>query len=284
MNSHHRQGRRPSLIATIFTVLATVVISTGVVVPAQSQTSITFPAPTTFASTGHCCPSTVAVATGDFNGDGKLDVVNIDSGSDINVMLGNGDGTFQTPISLTIATANISFDAIAVGDFNGDHLLDVAVWAINANTGNTEVHIYLGNGAGSFTAGGTYSAPSSNIFNPGPNSIVAVDVNGDGKLDLVALTPYNGVFVFLGNGDGTFQAPVANTTGCTAGTGSCSALAVGDLNGDGKPDLALECKRDNGWRDKHSVEQRQWHIWNGDILPCRRSEVFLPAPASPSVT
>src|SRR5579863_300095 len=247
MTLHSRQGNRSGIITVVLTVLAAVAMTAGTSLPAQAQTyPVAFPAPTTFASTGHCCPSTVAAATGDFNGDGKLDVVNIDSGSDINVMLGNGDGTFQTPISLTIATANISFDAIAVGDFNGDHLLDVALWAINANTGNTEVHIYLGNGAGSFTAGGTYSAPSSNIFNPGPTSIVASDVNGDGKLDLVALTPYNGVFIYLGKGDGTFQAPVAYATGCTTGTGGCSALAVGDLNGDGKPDLALDANETTG--------------------------------------
>ena len=71
-------------------------------------------------------------------------------------------------------------------------------------------------------------------------------MNGDGKLDLVALTPYNGVFIFLGNGDGTFQAPVAYATGCTTGTGPCNALAVGDLNGDGKPDLALDANETTG--------------------------------------
>jgi len=71
----------------------------------------------------------VSVATGDFNGDGKLDVVNVDYGSNLNVMLGKGDGTFQTPITLNIALTNIFYEAIAMGDFNGDHLLDVAVWA-----------------------------------------------------------------------------------------------------------------------------------------------------------
>jgi hypothetical protein len=224
----------------MFTVLATVVISSGLLVPAQAQTlPVAFPAPTTFASATNPTFSTAAVATGDFNGDGKLDVVNIDSASNINVMLGKGDGTFDAPITLSVATADIFFDAIAVGDFNGDHLLDVALWATNSITGNTEVHIFLGNGAGSLTAGNTYSAPSSSTFNPGPSSIVASDVNADGKLDLVAMTPYNGVFVFLGNGDGTFQTPAVYAPGCSGSLGSCNALAVADLNGDGKPDLAL---------------------------------------------
>jgi hypothetical protein len=238
MNSNHRQGKHSGTIAIALAMLAAVVMFVGALVPAQAQTfPVAFPAPTTFASAGHCCPSTVAVATGDFNGDGKLDVVNIDSGSDLNVILGNGDGTFQTPISLNIAMTNIFYEAIAVGDFNGDHLLDVALWTLNATTGNTEVHIFLGNGAGSLTFSTTYSAPNSNIFNPGPNSIVAADVNGDGKLDLVGVTINNGVFIFLGNGDGSFQTPANYGYGRTSGC--CTGVAVGDLNGDGKPDLAL---------------------------------------------
>jgi hypothetical protein len=222
-------------------------MSAGALVTAQAQTSpVAFPAPTTFASGPNPTQSAVSVATGDFNGDGKLDVVNVDYGSNLNVMLGKGDGTFQTPITLNIALTNIFYEAITVGDFNGDHLLDVAVWAINATTGNMEVHIFLGNGTGSLTYSSTYSAPNSSTFAPGPNSIVAADVNGDGKLDLIALTPYHGVFIFSGKGDGTFQTPVAYATGCTTGTGACGALAVGDLNADGKPDLALEAAETTG--------------------------------------
>jgi hypothetical protein len=237
MNLNSCQGKRAGTTAFALIVLTTVVLFAGFV-PANAQTfPVAFPAPTTFASAGVCCPSAVAVATGDFNGDGKLDVVNIDYGSNLNVILGKGDGTFHTPVSTFIGLTNIAYYAITVGDFNGDHLLDVAVWTINANTGNTEARIYLGNGAGGFTAGGIFVAPNSNDFSPGPNSIVAVDVNGDGKLDLVGATTYNGLYVFLGNSDGTFQAAAnydyARTYGC------CTGLAVGDLNGDGKPDLAL---------------------------------------------
>ncbi|HWZ81502.1 MAG TPA: FG-GAP-like repeat-containing protein [Terriglobales bacterium] len=237
---------RVSNVSLTLAAVAALIIA-GLLIPAQAQTfPVAFPSPTTFAAAPNCCPSTVAVATGDFNGDGKLDVVNIDSGSNLNVMLGNGDGTFQTPISLNIGLSNFFPEAIAVGDFNGDHLLDVAVWATYNNPIGTQVNIYLGNGTGSLTFSGTYAAPNSSTFNPGPNSFVAADVNGDGKLDLVALTPYNGVFIYLGKGDGTFQAPVAYATGCTNGTGACNALAVGDLNGDGKPDLALEANETTG--------------------------------------
>jgi hypothetical protein len=245
MNSNSRQGKGSGMIVSLLGILAAVVMSAGVVTPVQAQTyPIAFPAPATF-DTDYCNPypcgdATVAVATGDFNGDGKLDVVTLSSSSYLNVMLGNGDGTFQTAITLNIAVSNLFPEAIAVGDFNGDHLLDVALWAENANTGNLEVHIYLGNGTGSLTYTDTYPAAASGNTNPGPNSIVAEDVNGDGKLDLVAMTPYNGVFVFLGNGDGTFQVPLPNTTVCTDAIGNCGSVAVGDLNDDGKPDLALQ--------------------------------------------
>ncbi|HZR59235.1 MAG TPA: FG-GAP-like repeat-containing protein [Terriglobales bacterium] len=247
MKSNYRQSRSGT-IAMWFTAFAVMVMSAGAMAPASAQTfPVAFPAPTTFATgCATCAASAVSVATGDLNGDGKLDVVNIDYGSNLNIMLGKGDGTFQPPITTSIATANFFPEAIAVGDFNGNHVLDVAVWATNSNTGNAQVNIYLGTGTGGFTVGGVYNAPNSSNFNPGPNSIVAEDVNGDGKLDLVAMTPYNGVFVFLGNGDGTFQAPVVNATVCTGSIGNCESLAVGDLNGDGKPDLAFESNDTTG--------------------------------------
>ncbi len=115
----------------------------------------------------------------------------------------------------------------------------------NATTGNSEVHIYLGNGAGSLTYNATYAAPSSGNFNPGPNSIVAADVNGDGKLDIVAMAPYNGVFVFLGNGDGTFKRQLPTPPFARVPL-ALRSMAVGDLNGDGKPDLAFQSNDTTG--------------------------------------
>jgi hypothetical protein len=237
MNFNSWQGKRARMALWTLAVMAGVVFA-GAALPAQAQTlPVAFPAPTTFTSSLASSNSTVSVATGDFNGDGKLDVLGLDYTGNLNVVLGKGNGTFQTPIVTNLAMSNIFYDAIAAGDFNGDHLLDVAVWAVNATTGNTEVHILLGNGSGNFTISGTYAAPSSSTFTPGPDSIVAADLNGDGKLDLVGATPFNGVYVFLGNGDGTFKSAVNYSAGTTSG--GASGIAVGDLNSDGKLDLAV---------------------------------------------
>jgi hypothetical protein len=253
MKSNHRQAKHPGAVAILLTMLTAIVMFAGVLVPARAQTNnINFPAPTTF-NVNYCNPypcydSTIAVATGDFNGDGKLDVVNLGTSSYLDVMLGNGDGTFQAPIATDLGNcnSNCSYYAIAVGDFKGDGVLDVATWGGNINPGNPQLEIFQGNGTGSLALSETYQAPNGGNTNPGPNSIVAEDVNGDGKIDLVAMTPYNGVFVFLGNGDGTFQAPTAYTTLCTDSIGPCQSLAVGDLNGDGKPDLAFQSNDTTG--------------------------------------
>jgi adhesin/invasin len=240
MHSICKAVRAEGIASAALTLLATLLLSLSI--PTQAQTyNINFPAPTTFRAVvdNGCqyCPTTVAVAAGDLNGDGKLDVVNIDSDLYLNAMLGNGDGTFQTPVSLYVNGSISAAYAIAVGDFNGDHILDVAVWgAGNPNT-NSAVQIFLGNGNGTFTAGNSYTAPNSNSFNSGPSSLAAVDVNSDGKLDIVAMSPYNGVYVFMGNGDGTLQAPVNYPT--VNPNGPNQGVAVADLNGDGHPDLAI---------------------------------------------
>jgi hypothetical protein len=165
----------------------------------------------------------------DINGDGKLDLVSYGSYPDYGVIvqLGNGDGTFQPAI---ITAAGSSTGALAVGDFNNDGKLDVAV---SGPPGSSQTYsVFLGNGDG------TFQAPLSGYSNSYILSIAAVDVNHDGKLDMVATmsNSTSTVNVYLGNGDGTFGTPIGTTV-----AGCSSSMAVADFNSDGIPDVALSC-------------------------------------------
>ena len=176
--------------------------------------------PRTDFSVGH---SPSAVATGDFNGDGKLDLAVVNEGDNtVSILLGNGDGTFQS--QTTIATG-LAPDAIVTGDFNADGKLDIAV----ANFTDNSISIFSGNGDGTFTAPRTITGVNS------PIGMVTGDFRGSGKLDLAVLDQADGlVSIFLGNGDGTF----ANRIDTAVGK-SPSALVTGDFNADGKTDLAV---------------------------------------------
>ncbi len=167
------------------------------------------------------------MAVGDFNGDGNLDLVspNEVSGNNVSVLLGNGNGTFATKVDYALSSANPS--AVAVGDFNQDGKLDLAV--TNANAGGPNVNILLGNGDGTFQASVDY------VTGSGARGITLADFNGDGKLDIAtASTNIASVSILLGNGNGTFQTNVDYAVG----SGPRSVTA-GDFNGDGKIDLAV---------------------------------------------
>ena len=169
-------------------------------------------------------------AAGDFNGDGILDLVlggsgisEAGNGGISSVVLGHGDGTFTQGPSLS---AN---GFVAVGDFNGDGNLDIAVADPQHNT----LTVFLGNGNGTFTT----AQGSPTAVGAIPQAILAADFNNDGKLDLATANFGDGtVTVLLGNGDGTFTHSAGSPY--LAGTGA-SGLAAADFNGDGKLDLAI---------------------------------------------
>ncbi|HEY6292802.1 MAG TPA: choice-of-anchor D domain-containing protein [Terriglobia bacterium] len=183
-----------------------------------------------------------AVVSADFNGDGKTDlaVANYTDNS-VSVYLGNGNGTFGSAVTTT-AIGGQGPVALAVGDFNGDGKLDLAVAdSIDTQASPSGVAILLGNGDGTFTLKNQAGGPLVAMENPGPVWVSVADLNGDGRLDLVAASSesnatlgYPGVVaVFLGNGDGTLNATSALPN---AGTGPVSVV-IGDFNNDGKLDL-----------------------------------------------
>lgn len=171
-----------------------------------------------------------AVAAVDLNGDGKADVVGVYNSS-LLVYIGKGDGTFATGVSYNLGAISAASSVLSVADFNGDGNIDIAVSVAGNNVTGQEI-VLLGNGDGTFQAAKT----SAGIYYP---QYVAVgDFNGDGKLDLAISSncdggcPSDGAYILQGNGDGTFQTP----TLAFSGTGS---VAAGDFNGDGKFDLGF---------------------------------------------
>jgi hypothetical protein len=181
--------------------------------------------------------TSIGLIVADLNGDGKLDIATVNLGGaawGTSILFGRGDGTFKKVVRLVKGGGG---SGIAVGDFNHDGNLDLA------ETTDTDqglvLSIFLG------TGGGNFAPPTYYPTGQGADGIAVADLNGDGKLDLITGNECDSqtcsygdspgsVSVLLGNGDGTFQSHVDYPTGLAS-----TSVAVGDFNGDGKPDLVV---------------------------------------------
>jgi len=196
----------------------------------------TFEAPVSYSSGGF---EAISVAIADVDGDGHPDLIvanecsiaadcGVYPSSSVGVLHGNGDGTFEAPVSFV---SGYGTDGMAVVDVNRDGAVDLIV----AGEGDI-VGVMLGNGDGTFQSVVAYDLGGFS------SSIAVEDVNGDGKLDVVGgvicptACPSAALSVLLGNGDGTFQTPILSSLPTED---LFSSIAIRDLDGDGKPDVVL---------------------------------------------
>jgi len=182
---------------------------------------------------GAASPEALAVA--DFNKDGKPDLLlaafGSNNGGGLNVLLGNGDGTFKQ-LDETAAFPYGTYHLV-VGDVDGDGVPDVVSVGGGNSSDNSNIKVSLGKGDGTFKAGATYTVGMA------AQALALADLDGNGRADLVVADAADGVRVLLNQGKGMFGAPVVYSSGRPVNT-----VTVGDLDGDGKTDLVLALGED----------------------------------------
>ena len=195
-----------------------VVVAFGVLAIPAAGLSLVFSSPLTYT----VGTSPRAIVAADFNGDTQTDLAVANAGSsDISILLGNGDGTFQA--AATVASAP-GASALVTGDLNGDTVPDLVV----PDTGASRAVVLLGNGDGTFQPGVGFPSAAN------PTSVALGDFDHDGLTDIATNGSGGQIAVLRGNGDGTFHPATVSPLLQSAGM-----IAAGDMNGDGFADLAV---------------------------------------------
>ncbi|CAF3754506.1 unnamed protein product, partial [Adineta steineri] len=171
-----------------------------------------------------------AVGVGDFNHDQHIDIAVANYGTNnIGIVLGTGNGTFMSQITFSTGSSRPLW--IAVGDMNNDKQLDIVV----ANYGTNDIGILFGDRIGNFAIPKTFSTGYDSV----PYSLVVSDLNNDNKLDIIVVNHgTNNVGIFVGRGNGTFEAQFIISTGYESQPYS---VAVDDLNNDTYMDIVVAC-------------------------------------------
>jgi hypothetical protein len=206
-------------------------------IPCTAPSCIALPAVTTAGVTTNASPS--AIVTGDFNNDGFMDLAVTDAANNrVMVLLGNGDGTFQTAVSYPTGNKPV---ALIAQDFDGDGEPDLA--AVNQTDGT--VTILLGDKVNG-VQNGIFGTPPNQTSPPSvgalPTAIATgqFNITNNANADLVVTnSSANTASILLGNGDGTFGPQKILVTG-----NAPAGVTTADFNSDGHPDLAVTNKND----------------------------------------
>ncbi len=213
----------------------------------QPAKTLAFRAPVDYATGA----GAIAVAAGDLNGDGKIDLALLDKTAGVRVMINNGDGTFGGPVDHALGSSPV---AIALGDLNGDHTIDIAVAtgagiAVLRNPGNADL-----------------ASPVTYVVGNNSLALALGDLDHDGLLDIAVAdgggaSGIGDVGILLNTGGATFSAQNYGTTIQPA------SIAIGDLNGDCIPDVVVSDQGGLTWLPGNGYGglSAQSHLANGTV-------------------